>query len=51
MSIALKIGGSVKVFLDWCVGARSVIIEGVIQSQRVQWGPIEEGIDAARSAS
>ncbi len=44
MSIALKSGGSVKVFLDRNVSARSVIIEGAIQSQRVQWGPIEEEV-------
>ncbi len=45
MSIALKSGGPVKVFLDRNVSARSVIIEGAIQSQRVQWGPIEQEVE------
>ncbi len=44
MSISLKSGGPVKVFLDRNVTARSMIIEGAIQSQRVQWGPIEEEV-------
>ncbi len=44
MSIALKSGGPVKVFLDRNVSARSVIIEGAIKSQRVQWGPIEQEV-------
>ena len=44
MSISLKSGGPVKVFLDRNVSARSMIIEGAIQSQRVQWGPIEEEV-------
>ena len=42
MSIVLKSGGPVKVFLDRNVSARSVTIEGAIKSQRVQWGPIEQ---------
>ena len=44
MSISLKSGGPVKVFLDRNISARSMIIEGAIQSQRVQWGPIEEEV-------
>ena len=41
MSISLKSGGPVKVFLDRNVCARRVIIEGAIQNKKVQWGPTE----------
>lgn len=44
MSISLKSGEPVKVFLDRNVSARSVIIEGAVQSQQVRWGPIEEEV-------
>jgi hypothetical protein len=44
MSISLKSGAPVKVFIDRTVSARSVIIEGAIQSQQVQWGPFDEQV-------
>ena len=47
MSISLKSGGPVKVFLDRNVSARSVIIEEAIQSQKVQWGATEVDVAIA----
>ena len=44
MSISLKSGRPVKVFLDRTVSARSVIIQAAIQSPQIQWGPIKEEV-------
>ncbi len=42
MSIPVKCEVPAKVFLDRNVRARSVIIEGAVRNQNVQWGAIEE---------
>ena len=42
MSISVKSEVPVKVFIDRNVRAKSVIIEGAVRNQKVQWGPIEE---------